>query len=57
VKWSDDVSNMVSNITRRYIDHMKFTTYKTVSIIRVFHIILVLFFSIIIWLYALYASV
>jgi hypothetical protein len=45
VKWSDDLSNMVSNIIRKYIDHMKFTPYKTVSIISLSYYSGIIFFN------------
>ena len=43
VKCSEGLSNRVSNIIRRYTDHMKFAAYVA--------------FALYIWLYVLYASV
>jgi membrane protein required for beta-lactamase induction len=43
VKCSDCLRNMVSNIIRIYINHMKFAAYMTFLFIIFFHILLVPF--------------
>jgi hypothetical protein len=61
VKCSKSLSKRVSNIIRRYIDHIKFASYMAFLFIASFHVVLIPFLSLYIllyiWLYVLYTFV
>jgi len=57
VMWSEQLSNTVSIIIRRYIDHMRFAAHGC-FVYQIFFIFLWFYFvSFYIWFYVLYASV
>ena len=54
MKFSEGHCNRVAHIVRRFIDNMKFAAYIAFSFITFFHVLLVPFLSLYIWLYVLY---
>ena len=56
VKWSEGLSNRVSNIIRRYVDNMSLLLIWLFRLLHFFRIPLVPYFSLYIWLYVLYSS-
>ena len=57
MKFSEGLSNRVPPIIRIYTDHLKFVVYMAFTIIIFFHVLLVPFLSLYIWLCVLYAFV
>ena len=57
MKRSEGLNNGLSTYIRRYRDPMNFAAYMALPFITFFHILLVPFLSLYIWLYVLYASV
>ena len=57
VEWSEGLCNRVSNIIRRYIDHMKFAVSLRFRLSHSFMFFWFHYLSLYIWLYVLYALV
>ena len=55
--WSEDHRKSVSTIITRHTYHMKFLTYMAVLFITFFHVHMVLFVSLYIWVYVVYVFV